>query len=118
MKAKCIVCDRALVAIGSARENGVAHHDDWDSRLYHKKCLNVPIWQKWYFDVPYKHKEHAKSLGARWNPDLQYWYAPNDYVYANLRAHYAEVDIDQIHKMATRIQRGYRFHVNKLKEIS
>lgn len=118
MKAKCIVCKRSLVAIGSARENGVSHHNDWASRQYHKKCLKDLIWKKDYFSVPYERREHARSLGAKWNPNLKYWYAPNDYVYQNLRAHYAWVDIDQIHKMATRIQQGFKFYVNKLKEIS
>ena len=120
MKAKCIVCDRALVAIGNARENGVSHHGDWGSRLYHKKCLKELVWQKDYFSVPYERREHAKSLGARWDPRVKHWYSPNDFVYDNLSDHYEWVEIDELHNAATLIQRYFRMlmYVNKLKEIS
>lgn len=32
-------------------------------------------------NVPYEDKDKAKSLGARWNPELKKWYAPNSYKY-------------------------------------
>ena len=120
MKAKCIVCGRALVAIGNARGNGVSHHGDWDSRLYHKKCCKDLIWQKDYFSVPYEHREYARSLGARWDPRVKHWYSPNDFVYGNLIVHYAYVDMERRHSAATLIQRYFRMlmYVNKLKEIS
>ena len=56
MKAKCIVCDRALVAIGKKRGNGVSHHDDWVTRQYHKKCHKNLIWQKDYLSRPPKRR--------------------------------------------------------------
>lgn len=37
----CHECYRKLVAIGTARANGVEHHDDWDRRKYHKKCWKL-----------------------------------------------------------------------------
>ena len=39
-KPKCVLCSRALVAIGYSRKNGRQHHD-WNDREYHKKC-----WEK------------------------------------------------------------------------
>lgn len=27
-----------------------------------------------YLDVPYKEKDEAKSLGARWDPEKKKWY--------------------------------------------
>lgn len=38
---------------------------------------------KLYLDIPYKDKEEAKSLGARWNPYLKKWYVdtePEEYI--------------------------------------
>ncbi len=32
-------------------------------------------------NVPYEDKDEAKALGARWNPELKKWYAPNSYKY-------------------------------------
>lgn len=102
MKAKCIACGGALVAIGNARENGVSHHGDWDSRLYHKKCHKDLAWHKSYFSVPYEHREHAKSLGAKWDPRVKHWYSPNNFVYKNLiNNDYAWVDIDELANVAT-----------------
>ena len=34
---RCIICDGPLQPIGSSRKNG-RNHDDWTSRLMHKKC--------------------------------------------------------------------------------
>jgi hypothetical protein len=110
MKAKCIVCGRALVAIGNARENGVSHHDDWVTRQYHKKCLKDLNWHKSYFSVPYKRKEYAKSLGARWDPRVRHWYSPNDAVYENVFNDFAWVDIDELDNAAALIQRYYKWH--------
>jgi Domain of unknown function (DUF5710) len=31
---------------------------------------NIPL------NVPFKEKDEAKSLGARWNPDAKHWYIP------------------------------------------
>ena len=33
-------------------------------------------------NVPYKEKDQAKALGAKWNPDIKKWYVQNrqDYV--------------------------------------
>jgi hypothetical protein len=31
---------------------------------------NIPL------KVPFKEKDEAKSLGARWNPDGKHWYVP------------------------------------------
>ena len=36
----CNYCKTKLVPIGGSRFNG-AHHDDWESRLYHKKCWKI-----------------------------------------------------------------------------
>ena len=35
---RCLLCGGPLQAVGTARANGVRHHDDWDERPYHKKC--------------------------------------------------------------------------------
>jgi hypothetical protein len=37
-KRLCWACGKKLQAIGNARKNG-AHHDDWNTRALHKKCL-------------------------------------------------------------------------------
>ena len=110
MKAKCIVCGRALVAIGNARGNGVSHHDDWVTRQYHKKCHKNLIWQKDYISVPYERREHAKSLGARWDPRVRHWYSPNDAVYEKLFNDFAWVDIDELDNAAALIQRYYKWY--------
>ena len=34
------------------------------------------IWDKQWLDVPYSHRERAKSLGARFDPQYKCWYAP------------------------------------------
>lgn len=34
----CQYCDKPLVSIGTARENGKRTHSDWDTRKLHKKC--------------------------------------------------------------------------------
>ena len=34
----CLRCGGPLQAVGTARANGVTHHDDWEGRAYHKKC--------------------------------------------------------------------------------
>ena len=39
-KGKCLHCNRALVAVGTARSKG-AKHDDWGTRKYHKKCWKI-----------------------------------------------------------------------------
>ena len=33
----CTICDLPLTAIGNSRKNG-KNHDDWESRVFHKKC--------------------------------------------------------------------------------
>ena len=36
-----------------------------------------------YLDVPYREKEQAKALGAKWNPRVKKWYAdtpPEEFV--------------------------------------
>ena len=33
---------------------------------------------KIYLNVPYEEKEHAKSLGAKWNPKKKKWYSMNN----------------------------------------
>lgn len=30
-------------------------------------------------NVPYEEKDEAKSLGAKWNPELKKWYIQNHY---------------------------------------
>jgi len=37
LKTKCWHCERKLVAIGNARDNG-ADHQDWHDRYLHKTC--------------------------------------------------------------------------------
>lgn len=32
--------------------------------------------QEIVLDVPYKEKDEAKMLGARWNPEIKKWYIP------------------------------------------
>ncbi len=32
--------------------------------------------RKIYLNVPYKEKDEAKKLGARWDPDSKLWYIP------------------------------------------
>jgi hypothetical protein len=34
----CFYCMKKLVPIGNSRINGKKSHDDWDSRIFHKKC--------------------------------------------------------------------------------
>ena len=82
----CISCKKPLVAIGHARKNGVQHHGDWSSRLYHKNCLKNLEPCKVYFNVSFNSKDIAKSLGARFNPNRKQWYAPNNVVRENLDA--------------------------------
>jgi hypothetical protein len=37
-KRLCCACNKPLVAIGTARQNGTLRHEDWENRKYHKKC--------------------------------------------------------------------------------
>ena len=39
-------------------------------------------------DVPFEEKDEAKEKGARWNPELKKWFAPNNKYYYKPR--YAE----------------------------
>ncbi|CFX15807.1 Uncharacterized [Syntrophomonas zehnderi OL-4] len=34
-----------------------------------------------YLNVPYSEKDEAKTLGAKWNPELRMWYVENKYDY-------------------------------------
>lgn len=36
----CKYCNKKLVSIGHKRQNG-ANHNDWDDRMYHKKCWKI-----------------------------------------------------------------------------
>ncbi|HLR92489.1 MAG TPA: DUF5710 domain-containing protein, partial [Atopostipes sp.] len=36
---------------------------------------------KLLLNVPYREKEEAKALGARWNPEIKKWYATNRTTY-------------------------------------
>jgi hypothetical protein len=36
----CLICNKSLVKIGTARINGKLTHGDWKNRKYHKKCMN------------------------------------------------------------------------------
>ena len=38
---KCIVCNKALRAIHSARKNGCNYMHDWSNRKTHKKCYEI-----------------------------------------------------------------------------
>jgi hypothetical protein len=38
-------------------------------------CLGL-LWQKEWLDIPYRFKERAKALGARYDPKYCCWYAP------------------------------------------
>jgi hypothetical protein len=35
----CLICNKALVKIGTDRSNGKLTHSDWTNRKYHKKCM-------------------------------------------------------------------------------
>ena len=43
-KKKCLMCNKSLVSVGNARENG-KYHNDWDKRSLHKKCYKKKIQQ-------------------------------------------------------------------------
>ena len=48
-------------------------------------------------NCPYKEKDQAKELGARWNKDNKVWYAPSQQVYDLLsKWHYKKNDDDDI----------------------
>ncbi len=81
---KCICCGKTLVAVGKQRVNG-KNHDDWTSRMYHKECWKHILWKDVYFDVPFKQKDLAKSLGARWEPVYKSWYSPNAVIEGKMR---------------------------------
>lgn len=34
-----------------------------------------------FLDVPYKEKDEAKLLGARWNPEMKKWYVEKRFDY-------------------------------------
>ena len=38
-KQKCFHCGKSLVTIGRQRKKGKRTHNDWSSRVYHKKCF-------------------------------------------------------------------------------
>ena len=83
MNVKCLKCGKTLVAIGSERVNGKCHMD-WATRKYHKQCFKELVPCNIYFDVPFKCKDRAKSLGARFDFEVKAWYAPNTTVAALL----------------------------------
>lgn len=34
----CVYCKKPKTTIGTSRRNGKQYQQDWDDRLYHKKC--------------------------------------------------------------------------------
>ena len=47
-----------------------------------QKFVGIP------FDVPYKDKEKAKKLGAKWEPNKKYWYAVSDNIANIMKQHW------------------------------
>ena len=37
---------------------------------------------KCYLEVPYEEKDHARALGARWDPDRRLWYSTGELIEA------------------------------------
>ena len=79
----CLNCHGPIVSFGRARKNG-KDQVDWNGRQYHKKCYKTLIWDETFFYVPCDLKEEAKKCGARWNAEVELWFAPNNAVKRNM----------------------------------
>lgn len=82
---KCLNCHGPIVKFGRARKNG-KDQVDWNGRQYHKKCYKTLTFCETFFYVPYALKEEAKKCGARWNAEVELWFAPNNAVKRNMRS--------------------------------
>ncbi|XRB07878.1 hypothetical protein NFJ02_33g84290 [Pycnococcus provasolii] len=54
----CKLCGKRLPPIGRARRNGASHHNDWETREYHKKC-----WKSLRFPSYYGAQPSRKRYG-------------------------------------------------------
>ena len=50
-----------------------------------KKEEKENISKRYYFRIPYKDKDDAKNLGAKWNSEIKLWYAPNNNIKQKLK---------------------------------
>lgn len=77
----CILCPQEIQINGAFIEGVPAHFLQpamKEGLLACKQSCRYVKKEKCYLNIPYAEKDHAKSLGAKWDPEMKKWYYYSD----------------------------------------